>query len=171
MLRRRVVWLAFLGLALPATVCAQRGRQPAPEGGRGYTFDFADGEPISYFLENARRLTLTDVQRSRLMDIRRRLRVTNKSYVARLDSLRDLAGIDLGDANGISGKEREAIARFESWARPTMDSMRVNIDIARVEARSLLDADQQRRLDSIALDDATRMRSARTDRVRDRRPR
>lgn len=141
-------------LAVPAPVTAQRGAAPPFDGPRGfYTFDLATGEPISFFLEVSRELGLTDRQKHNLMDIRRRLRVQNADHMVQLDSLRELAGIDLGDRNGIGRRDAEALERFNGWARPVIDSIRVNNDVARAEARSILDLDQRKRLDSIvALD-------------------
>lgn len=161
MQRSLIVTLALL-VTFPVTALAQRGAAPPFEGPRGfYTFDLADGEPISFFLEVSHELGLSENQRRHLMDIRRRLRETNAPFVARLDTLRSLAGIDLGDRNGINRKDTEALERFNRWARPSMDAMRVNNDLARTDARRVLDADQRRRLDSIARGDEARMRNAR----------
>lgn len=157
-----IVTLAFLVTWLPVAAESQRGAAPAFEGPRGfYTFDLADGEPISFFLEVSHELALSENQRRHLIDIRRRLRETNAPFVARLDSLRSLAGIDLGDRNGINQKDAEALERFNRWARPFVDAMRVNNDVARADARRVLDVDQRRRLDSISRDDEERMRNAR----------
>jgi hypothetical protein len=161
MQRSLIVTLAFLVTA-PVAALAQRGAAPPFDGPRGfYTFDLADGEPISFFLEVSHELALSENQRRHLMDIRRRLRETNAPFVARLDSLRSLAGIDLGDRNGINRKDAEALERFNRWARPSIDAMRVNNDVARSDARRVLDSDQRRRLDSIARDDEARMRTER----------
>ncbi len=131
---------------------AQRGAAPAFDGPRGYlTVDLSDGEPISAFIEISRALELTDTQKRRLMDIRRNLRVLNKPFMARLDSLRELAGVELGDRERIRRREAEALTRFNLWARPVVDSIRFNNDVARAEARGLLSADQRRRFDSIAV--------------------
>lgn len=160
--RSLIVTVAFLCTWVAGAAQAQRGAAPPFEGPRGfYTFDLADGEPISFFLEVSHELALNENQRRHLMDIRRRLRETNAPFVARLDSLRSLAGIDLGDRNGINQKDAEALARFNRWARPAMDAMRVNNDIARADARRVLDADQRRRLDSISREDAAIMRAER----------
>jgi hypothetical protein len=75
-----------------------------------------------------------------------------------LDSLRELAGVDLGDRNGINQRDAEALRRFNAWARPVIDSIRLNNDAARAEARALLDPDQRTRLDSIAALDRRRPR-------------
>lgn len=151
-------------LASPALAAAQRGAAPPFEGPRGfYTFDLTDGEPISFFLELSRELGLSDLQKGRLMDIRRDLRIQNEPHMQQLDSLRALAGLDLGDRNGINRRDAKALARFNAWAQPVIDSIRLNNDAARARARDLLDADQRARLDSIAVRDRERMR--------DRRPR
>ena len=154
--------LPFVALVLlPVAVAAQRGGGAAApfEGPRGfYTFDLSDGEPISFFLEVSRELGLRDAQKDRLMDIRRRLRSQNAPYMDKLDSLRELAGIDLGDRGGISQRDADALRRFNQWARPVVDSIRQNNDVARAEARALLDIDQRTRLDSIAAADQRRGR-------------
>lgn len=161
-MQRFLIVTLFLVTWFPVTAPAQRGAAPPFEGPRGfYTFDLADGEPISFFLEVSHELALTENQRVHLMDIRRRLRETNAPFVARLDSLRSLAGIDLGDKNGIGKKDAEALARFNRWARPAIDAMRVNNDMARSDARRVLDTDQRRRLDSIVRDDEEYMRNLR----------
>jgi hypothetical protein len=152
-------WIV-LGAALlcaPGIVEAQRGAAPPFEGPRGfYTFDLASGEPISFFLEVSREIGLTDAQKGKLMDVRRRLREVNAPHMRQLDSLRALAGIDLGDRNGINQRDAEALRRFNAWAAPVIDRIRVNNDLARAEARALLDADQRSRLDSIAAVDRGR---------------
>lgn len=154
--------LAIALIVLPAALPAQRGAAPPFDGPRGfYTFDLADGEPVSFYLELSHELGLSEGQRRRLIEVRRRLREQNKPYMARLDSLRDLAGIDLGDKNGINRKDAEALQRFNAWARPVIDSVRLNNDLARAEARSTLDTDQRTRADSIARADAARMRRGR----------
>lgn len=153
--------VAFAAL-VPCAAAAQRGAAPEFEGPRGfYTFDLADGEPISFFLEISREIGLSDAQKSQLMEIRRRLRLLNAPHMARLDSLRELAGIDLGDRNGINQRDMEALRRFDEWSRTVKDSIRFNNDVARAEARSLLAADQRTRLDSVAARDRDRTRQPR----------
>jgi hypothetical protein len=165
-MQRSLIVTFLLVTFFPVAASAQRGAAPPFEGPRGfYTFDLADGEPISFVLEVSHELALSENQRVHLMDIRRRLRETNAPYVARLDSLRSLAGIDLGDRNGINRKDAEALERFNRWARPAMDAMRVNNDVARSDARRVLDSDQRRRLDSIVRDDEEYMRNARRRRA------
>ena len=149
----------------PVSGAAQRGAAPPFEGPRGlYTFDLADGEPISFFLEVAHEIGLRDAQKSRLMDLRRRLRGQNAPHMEQLDSLRALAGIDLGDRNGVNQRDAEKLRRFNEWARPVIDSIRINNDVARAEARTLLDADQRKSLDSIAALDRRRERNPRRGR-------
>lgn len=163
-MRPRLLVLAFLLLA--GTAEAQRGAAPPFEGPRGFlTLDLSDGEPISGFIEHARLLELSDMQRKRLMDIRRQLRAQNAPYMARLDSLRQLAGVNLGDARGLRKRDEEALQRFNDWSRPVIDSIRVNNDVARAEARLVLTPDQRRRLDSaVVADRNVRARPRRTAR-------
>lgn len=134
------------------TAGAQRGAAPAFDGPRGYlTVDLSDGEPISAFIEVSRLLELSESQRKRLMEIRRLLRIQNHPLMARLDSLRQLAGVDLGDRQRIDRRDTDAIERFRAWSRPSVDSIRLNNDVARAEARSLLSGDQRRRMDSVVV--------------------
>lgn len=157
---RAAIALAILAFAPPAS--AQRG---APfEGVRsGITVDMSDGEPISFFLEISRELGLSDAQRTRLMNMRRRLRVQNEPYMEKLDSLRDLAGLELGERGGLSSDDRDALERFRTWSRPVVDSIRINNDLARAEVRAMLDESQRATADSIATEARTR-RPARRDR-------
>ncbi len=146
----RVTILGLLVLPLAEAVAQRGGGPPNLDQPRGFvTASLSDGEPISLFLEIAREVRLRERQRKDLMDIRRRLRRQNAPWVARLDSLRRLAGFDLGERRNISQREEEALQRFSVWARPVTDSIRLNNDIARAEARSVLDADQRRRMDSL----------------------
>ncbi|MBK8248405.1 MAG: hypothetical protein IPK85_13510 [Gemmatimonadetes bacterium] len=149
----RALSTSFLILAgFSGVAAAQRGAAPSFEGPRGHmTLDLSDGEPVSAFIEAGRALDLTDAQRQRLMEIRRLLRLQNKPFMTRLDSLRELAGIDLGDRERLRRRDEEALQRFNTWARPFVDSIRVNNDVARSEARALLTVDQRRRFDSIAV--------------------
>jgi len=144
---RVCVALAILLISVPAS--GQRGGRP--EGMRGpITVDLSDGEPISFFLEISRELGLSDAQKTRLMDMRRRLRVQNAPFMKQLDSLRSLAGVELGETGGLSAADREALERFRVWSRPVIDSIRVNNDLARAEVRAMLDQAQRATADSIA---------------------
>jgi hypothetical protein len=118
--------------------------------------DMSDGEPISFFLEISRELGLTDPQKTRLMDMRRKLRVQNAPFMLKLDSLRALAGLELGERGGLSSEDRQALERFRTWSRPVIDSIRINNDVARAEVRAMLDASQRSAADSIARDARTR---------------
>lgn len=143
----------ILSLVGSESLAAQRGGNPPPDfdGPRGVmTATLSDGEPVSFFLEIGREIGLRERQRKDLMDIRRRLRAQNAPFVARLDSLRRLAGFELGERRSISRRDADALQRFSAWARPVTDSIRLNNDIARAEARQVLDPDQRRRMDSIA---------------------
>ncbi len=150
-MRHFLAIVAIVSLAaMPARGEAQRGAAPRFDGPRGYlTLDLSDGEPISSFIEASRLLALSELQKKRLMDIRRALRVQNHPFMARLDSLRQLAGVNLGDRERIRRRDEEALERFNQWARPTIDSIRLNNDLARVEATNVLSVDQRRRIDSI----------------------
>jgi hypothetical protein len=83
------------------------------------------------------------------MEIRRRLRQRNAPWTSKMDSLRELAGVDMGERARLTARDREALARFEEWSKPVVDSIRVNNDASRAEARLLLFDDQRRRADSI----------------------
>ena len=151
---RLAVALLIFAVALPAS--AQRG---APyEGRRGgpLMIDMSDGEPISFYLEISRELGLTDPQKTRLMDMRRRLRQQNAPYMEKLDSLRALAGLELGERGGLSAEDREALQRFRAWSRPVIDSIRINNDVARAEVRAMLDQSQRAVADSITKEASTR---------------
>jgi hypothetical protein len=147
---RALTWCLVVSFFVAGVAAAQRGAAPPFEGPRGYvTVDLTDGEPISAFIEAARPLALSAPQLRRLMDIRRVLRGQNKPYMERLDSLRALAGLDLGARERIGRKDEEALQRFNTWARPSIDSIRMNNEVARAEARSLLLPEQRARMDSL----------------------
>lgn len=151
---RLAVAVLIFAVALPAS--AQRG---APyEGRRGgpLMIDMSDGEPISFYLEISRELGLTEPQKTRLMEMRRRLRQQNAPYMEKLDSLRALAGLELGERGGLSAEDREALQRFRTWSRPVIDSIRINNDVARAEVRAMLDQSQRAVADSITKDVNTR---------------
>ncbi len=112
----------------------------------------SDGEPISFVLEHAQVLDLTDEQRGGLMTIRRRLRSANGSYMKQLDSLRDVMAISLEPRErGLSDEDRKKLQRFEQLSQPVTDSIKVNNDAANLQARGLLDSVQVVRLDSLVL--------------------
>ena len=112
----------------------------------------SDGEPISFILEHAQVLDLVDSQRVSLMSIRRRLRAANDPYMRQLDSLRDELGISLEPRpRGLSDEDRKKLQRLEQISQPITDSIRVNNDAARIQARSLLDSVQVARLDSLTV--------------------
>jgi hypothetical protein len=162
---RSLFLIAAAALALPVEAMSQRP-DPAFEGPRGVvSFTMSDGEPISFFLEWSRVLDLTSEQKMRLIEIRRRLRKRNEPWTSKLDSLRDLAGVDLGERARLTARDREALARFDAWSKPVIDSIRVNNDAARAEARLLLDNLQRARSDSILALPRDRPRNA------ERRPR
>jgi hypothetical protein len=143
---------AALLAGAPFVVAAQRGGDPSFEGPRGaFSFQLSDGEPISFFLEWSRVLELSDAQREKMMDIRRHLRLQNAAYVKQLDSLRELAGIDMMERGRLTQKDREAFERFARWSKPVADSIRVNNDAARAEAMALLAETQRVRVDSIVV--------------------
>jgi len=128
---------------MPATV-VRRG------GANGLAM--SDGEPISFILEHAQVLDLVDSQRVSLMSIRRRLRAANDHYMKQLDSLRDELGISLEPRpRGLSDEDRKKLQRLEQISQPIADSIRVNNDAARIQARSLLDSVQVARLDSLTV--------------------
>jgi len=149
-LRRSVTMtVAFL---LPwASLGAQRGGASPPfDGPRGaFSFELSDGEPVSFYLEWSRMLELTEPQKSALIEIRRRLRVQNAPFMQQLDSLRELAGIDMSTRGRLSERDRESFQRFQQWAAPVIDSIRVNDEGARREIRGVLDARQLARADSV----------------------
>jgi hypothetical protein len=126
-------------------------------------FELSDGEPISYFLEHARPLELTEQQKAALMEIRRRLRRTNAPYMQRLDSLRNHLGISL-EPRRLTEEDLKLFTRLETLSKPITDSMKVNNDAAGAEARTLLDARQAMRLDSLATAERNAIRGQRPPR-------
>ncbi len=153
--RIQICIAAVLG-AMPSALAAQvgAGATTAPSGFiRGqYTFDLSDGEPISWFLEYSQPLKLTPEQKTSLIAIRRRLRGENERYMTRLDSAAAAVGLTLGEVNRMTGEERLALERFNKITQPTRDSIKVNNDVARAEALTLLTSVQQTRLDSLVAD-------------------
>ena len=129
---------------MPATVV----RRGAGAGGLA----ISDGEPISFVLEHAQVLDLTDDQRVGLMSLRRRLRAANESFLKQIDSLRETLGISLEPrARGLNEEDRKKLQRLEQLSQPITDSIKVNNDAANLQARGLLDSVQVVRLDSLVL--------------------
>lgn len=143
--------VATLGVALPAIARAQRGAPPF-DGPRGaLSFQLSDGEPVSFYLEWARELEVTDDQRAQLIEVRRKLRVANAPFMRQLDSLRQAAGLEMGERGGgrINERDAEALKRFNEWARPVTDSIKFNNDGARSDIRTILQPLQLARADSL----------------------
>jgi hypothetical protein len=137
-------------LMLPL-LTAPLGAQGVQEARGGFTSGFLldDGEPISFLLEHASRLELTDQQRTSLIEIRRRLRRQNDPYMQQLDSIRRLMGISLEPRRRIDGDDRQQVERFEKAAEPITRIIRANNDGAILQARAALDSLQRVTLDSI----------------------
>lgn len=149
---RRIVAVAFAALlGVPVVVAAQRGGGAPPfNGPRGaYSFELSDGEPVSFYLEWARVLQLSEEQREGLIEVRRKLRVQNAPFMRQLDSLRERAGVNMTERGRLTEEDREALKRFNDWAAPVIDSIRLNNDGARREIRALLDARQMAKGDSV----------------------
>ena len=137
-------------LTLPAALPAQV--MPATVVRRGTTGGLAmsDGEPVSFVLEHAQLLDLTDEQRTGLMTIRRKLRTANEPFMKQLDSLREVMSISLEpQPRGLNDEDRKRLQRFQQISQPITDSIKVNNDAANLQARGLLDSVQVVRLDSI----------------------
>lgn len=133
---------------LPAVVHAQL---PARVNrGGGFSFELTNGEPVSFYLEHSRELELTEAQKQSMIEIRRRLRLTNAPFTRQLDSLRDALGITLEPGTRVRSSEAEKIERFQQLSRPIADSMRVNNDAARNEVWAILQEAQRTKVDSIA---------------------
>ena len=146
--------LVALAVLLTAPVASFAQVMPATVVRRGGANGLAmsDGEPISFILEHAQVLDLVDSQRVSLMSIRRRLRAANDPYMKQLDSLRDELGISLEPRpRGLSDDDRKKLQRLEQISQHIADSIRVNNDAARIQARSLLDSVQVARLDSLTV--------------------
>lgn len=143
--------LSVLLVGIASALEAQRGGGAPPfDGPRGaVSFELSDGEPVSFYLEWSRWLGLTEPQKTALIDIRRRLRLQNAPFMRQLDSLRELAGIDMTPRGRLTERDREAFQRFEQWSAPLIDSIRVNNEGARREIRAVLDARQWARADSV----------------------
>jgi hypothetical protein len=145
--------VALSGVA-PGALAGQSTAITSPSGVvRGqYTFDLSDGEPISWFLEYSEQLKLKPEQKTSLIAIRRRLRAENERFMTRLDSAASAVGLTLGEVTRLTPDERMALERFNKVTQPTRDSIRVNNDVARAEALTLLTSVQQTRLDSLVLE-------------------
>lgn len=150
--KNTVLKLAFLLLALPVVLPAQVMpatviRRPGTNG-----LAMSDGEPISFVLEHANELDLTDPQRSGLISLRRRLRSANNPFMKQLDSLRESLGLSLEPrARGLDDEDRKKLQRFETLSRPVTDSIKLNNDAANLQMRGLLDSAQVIRLDSLVV--------------------
>lgn len=139
-------------LAMPVAASAQLMPAQVVRRGGANGLAMSDGEPISFILEHAQVLDLVDSQRTNLMVIRRRLRVANESYMKQMDSLRETLGISLEPRErGLSDEDRKKLQRLEQLSQPITDSIRINNDAARLQARSLLDSVQVVRLDSLTV--------------------
>ena len=150
---RRFAILVFSGfLAAPAASFAQVMPAQVVRRGGANGLTLTDGEPISFILEHAQVLDLVDSQRTNLMSIRRRLRSANEPYLKQIDSLREILGISLEPRpRGLTDEDRKKLQRLEQMSQPIQDSIRINNDAARLQARSLLDSAQVARLDSITV--------------------
>lgn len=150
-MRRTIVPIVAALLVVPAAASAQRGGGAPPfSGPRGaYAFELSDGEPVSFYLEWSRVLQLSDEQKEGLIEIRRKLRVQNDPFMRQLDSLREAAGVSMMERPRLTEEDRQALQRFNLWAAPVMDSIRLNNDGARREIGALLEARQMARGDSL----------------------
>ena len=151
---RRLLAAALVAGAIPAAPAALAAQyMPARATTRGVEFELSNGEPVSFFLEHAGELQLTDEQRETLISIRRRLRRVNAPYYRQLDSLRNEVGLDLEPKPRLTNRDREALARCQKLSKPVADSMKVNNDAARSEAWALLEDGQRVKADSIVKSD------------------
>lgn len=141
--------VAVVSVGHPTPARAQRGAPPF-DGPRGaLSFQLSDGEPVSFYLEWAHELEVTDDQRAQLIELRRRLRVANAPFMQQLDSLRQAAGLEMGERGRMSERDAEALRRFNEWARPVTDSIKQNNDGARADIRTILQPLQLARADSL----------------------
>ena len=147
-----LLFVAFL-VAAPAALSAQTMPAEVRREGAGVGgLAISDGEPISFLLENSSTLELKEAQRISLMSIRRRLRAVNAQHVRQLDSLRELVGLTMEPRErGLSEEDRRKLQRFQALSLPITDSIRMNNDAAKIQARELLDSAQVVKLDSLAL--------------------
>lgn len=151
---RYAILMAAL-VALPATLPAQGMPGEVRRRGEGpvdATLSMSDGEPISFVLEHAQSLDLSDRQRAGLIGIRRVLRASNSGFMRQLDSLAEYVGLNLETRpSGLTEEDRKKLQRFQQLSQPITDSIRVNNEAARMQARQLLDSVQVVRLDSIVI--------------------
>lgn len=149
---RLALLIALLLPALPAIAPAQVMPATVVRRGGANGLAISDGEPISFVLEHAQVLDLTDEQRAGLMSLRRRLRSANELFLKQIDSLRETLGISLEPrARGLTEEDRKKLQRLEQLSQPITDSIKVNNDAANLQARGLLDSVQVVRLDSLVL--------------------
>ena len=148
-----VFTVTFLSLpALPVELLAQDMPSRVVRRGAPNGMALSDGEPISFILEHAQVLDLVDTQRVGLMSLRRKLRSANDPFMRQLDSLREYLGLSLEPRErGLSDDDRKKLQKFEQMSQPITDSIRINNDAARVQARALLDTIQVARLDSLVV--------------------
>lgn len=144
-------WMCLAALCAVSSTLQSQGTRGDQVGfvTRPYSFELSDGEPISWFLEFSEQLKLTPDQKTSLITIRRKLRLENGRFMERLDSVASAVGLTLGERMRMTPDERQAIERFNKITQPTRDSIKVNNDLARAEALSLLNTAQQARLDSV----------------------
>lgn len=139
-------------LSLPAALPAQVMPAQVVRRGAANGMAMSDGEPISFILEHAQVLDLVDSQRVGLMSIRRKLRAANDPYMKQLDSLREFLGLSLEPRpRGLNDDDRKQLQKFEQMSQPITDSIRINNDAARMQARAMLDSVQVVRLDSLVV--------------------
>jgi hypothetical protein len=152
----RLAFLLTLSLpalpALPAVLPAQIMPATVVRRGGAGGLEMSDGEPISFVLEHAQILDITDNQRIGLMNLRRRLRAANEPFMKQLDSLREWLGLSLEPRpRGMNDEDRKKLQRFQELSQPVTDSIKVNNDAATLQARGLLDSVQVVRLDSLVV--------------------
>lgn len=150
---RKLIVVAALAAVLPALGEAQ-GTDARPLGfvTTPHSFELSDGEPISWFLEFSQPLKLTSDQKMTLIGIRRRLRSENERHMERMDSVAKSVGLHIGERTRMDEDDRRALERFNELTQPTRDSIKVNNDLARAEALTLLTAAQNKLLDSVMVD-------------------
>ena len=148
---RRLAFLFALTLpVLPEALAAQIMPATVVRRGGANGLAMSDGEPVSFVLEHAQLLDLTEEQRGGLIAIRRKLRTANQPYMRQLDSLREVMSINLEpQPRGLSDEDRKRLQQFEKVSQPITDSIKVNNDAANLQARGLLDSVQVVRLDSV----------------------